>query len=78
MSVSRNGKAPRSVVVGSLFDAFATKASVVSALQRSVRTQSGQRRVQRERGENRTHDGLPSSGRQCAVRCGGRGTGLGA
>jgi len=56
MSVSRSSKAPRSVVVGSLFDAFATEASVVSALQRSVRTQSGQRPVSWKRGENWIHD----------------------
>jgi hypothetical protein len=78
MSVGRGGKAPQSFVVGSLFDMFAKEASVVSALQHSVRTQSGQRRVQRGRAENWTHDALPSSGRQRAVRCDGRGTGLGA
>jgi hypothetical protein len=78
MSVSRGGKAPQSFVVGSLFDAFAKEASIVSALQHSVRTQSGQHRAQRGRGEKGTHDALPGSGRQRAVRCDGRGTGLGA
>ncbi len=78
MSVSGGGKAPRSFVVGSLFDAFAKEASIVSALQHSVRTQSDQRRVERDRGENWTDDALLRSGRQRAVRCDGRATGLGA